>query len=69
MFTVAPHCQIMAQLNLKDSSHNLHVIGVIGFFFLHLIFNACVQINILFDSVKIFIFETKHGLTLLLNLI
>jgi hypothetical protein len=33
MFTLAPHCQIMAQLGLKDSS----------IFFPHLKLNACVQ--------------------------
>jgi hypothetical protein len=29
MFSVAPYCQIMEQLNLKDSSRNLHAIYVI----------------------------------------
>ena len=44
MFTVAPHCQIMAQLALKDSSRNLHAICVISYFFhLYLILYACVQ--------------------------
>ncbi len=44
MFTVAPYCQIMAQLGLKDLSRNLHAICVIGYFFrLYLILNACVQ--------------------------
>jgi hypothetical protein len=42
MFTVAPHCQIMVQLGLKDSSRNLHAICVIGFF-LHLKLHACAQ--------------------------
>ena len=44
MFIVAPHCQIMTQLGLKDSSRNFLVNCVIGFFFLHLILNARVQI-------------------------
>jgi hypothetical protein len=44
MFTVAPHCQIMEQLGLKDSSRNLHAICVISYFFrLYLILHACVQ--------------------------
>ncbi len=44
MFTVAPHCQIMEQLGLKDSSRNLHVICIISYFFhLYLILHICVQ--------------------------
>jgi hypothetical protein len=31
MFTVVPHCQIMAQLGLKDLSRNLHANCVISF--------------------------------------
>ncbi len=42
MFTVAPHCQLMKQLGLKDSSRNLHAICVISFF-LYLILHACAQ--------------------------
>ncbi len=42
MFTVAPHCQIMVQLDLKDSSRNLHSNCVIGFFS-HFILHTCVQ--------------------------
>ena len=40
--TVAPYYQIVAQLDLKDSSHNLHAICVI-IFSLHLILYVCVQ--------------------------
>jgi hypothetical protein len=45
MFTVAPPCQIIAQLGLKDSSRNFLANRVIGFIFfcLHLILHACVQ--------------------------
>ena len=44
MFTVAPHCQIMAQLDSKGSSRNLHANCVIGFlFYSHLILYVCVQ--------------------------
>ena len=43
MFIVAPHCQIMEQLGLKDSSRNLHTICVISFFRLYLILHVCVQ--------------------------
>ena len=44
MFTVAPHCQIMMQLDLKNSSRNLHAICVISYFFhLYLILYVCVQ--------------------------
>jgi hypothetical protein len=32
MFTIAPHCQIMAQLGSKDSSRNLHTNCTIDFF-------------------------------------
>ncbi len=58
MFTVAPHCQIMRQLGLKDLSRNLHVICVIGFF---PTFNTpCMCPNIRCDSVKIFVLGTKQ---------
>ena len=44
MFTVAPHCQIMSQLGLKDSSRNFRQNCVIGFYFRpYLILHACVQ--------------------------
>ena len=44
MFTVAPHCQAMAQLGSKNSSRNLHMNYAIGFFFCpHLILHVCVQ--------------------------
>ena len=33
MFTVAPHCQIMKQLDLKDSSRKLVAIYAINYFF------------------------------------
>ena len=36
MFTVAPYYQIMAQLDLKDSSRNLHAICVISYFFIYI---------------------------------
>ena len=32
MFTVVPHCQIMEQLGLKDSSRKLVVIYTISYF-------------------------------------
>ena len=39
MFTVAPHCQIMEQLVLKDSSRKLVAIYAISYFLsLYLIF-------------------------------
>ena len=44
MFTIALHCQIMAQLDSKDSSRNLQTICENRFFCQHLIRNACVQI-------------------------
>ena len=45
MFTVAPHYQIMEQLDLKDSSRNLYAIYIISYFFrLYIILHACVQI-------------------------
>ena len=44
MFTVAPHCQIMAQLDSKDSSHNLYANCAIDFFRLHFMLHTCVQI-------------------------
>jgi hypothetical protein len=41
MFTVAPHCQIMEQLGLKDSSRKLVTICAINYFFsLYLILHA-----------------------------
>ena len=43
MFTVAPHCQIMEQLCLKDSPRKLVAIYVISFFNLYLILHAGVQ--------------------------
>ena len=44
MFTVAPHCQIMEQLGLKDSSHKLFAICAISYFFsINLILYAGVQ--------------------------
>ena len=44
MFTIALHCQAMAQLGSKNSSRNLHMNYAIGFFFCpHLILHACVQ--------------------------
>ena len=33
---LASHCQIMAQLGLKDLSRNLHVICVINYFFVYI---------------------------------
>ena len=44
MFIVAPHCQIMEQLGLKDSSPKLVAINAISYFFsLYLILHADVQ--------------------------
>ncbi len=43
MFTVAPHCQIMSQLGLNDSSRNLHANYVISFFYQYLILRTYVQ--------------------------
>ena len=62
MFTVAPHCQIMTQLDLKDLSRNLHAIHVIVFF---PTFNAPYMCpNIRCDNIKVFVLETKQNLTL-----
>ena len=59
MFTVAPHCHIMEQLGLKDSSCNLQVIYVISYFF---IFNTpCMCPNIRYNMVKIFTRGSKQG--------
>ena len=41
MFIVAPHCQIMAQLGLKDSSRNLK--KPCNCFFPHLILHTYIQ--------------------------
>ena len=43
MFTVASHCQIMAQLGSKDSSRNLHVNCTINFFYPYLILYTYIQ--------------------------
>jgi len=59
MFTIVPHWQIMAQLDSKDSSRNLHANCIIGFLFcLHLILRTCVQtfdvmffVNFIFESI------------------
>ena len=57
MFTVAPHCQIMARLGSKDSSRNLHANYAIGFlFYLHLMVHVCVQtFNVMFMAKKFWI--------------
>ncbi len=61
MFIVAPHCQIMTQLGLKDSSRYLHVNCVIDFF-PYLILHACVQT---FDMMgEVFVLVTKQPLYL-----
>ena len=65
MFIIAPYCQIMTQLDLKDSSRNLHIICVIVFFSLHLILNTCVET--FDDSVKIFVLGTTQGLNIASN--
>ena len=44
MFTIASHCQIIAQLGSKDSSRNLHANCATGFFRPHLMLYVCVQI-------------------------
>ena len=62
MFTVAPHCQIMTQLGLKDPSHNLHSICVIDFF-LPTFNTPCMCPNIRCDGMKIFVLGTKQGLS------
>ena len=54
MFTVAPHCQIMAQLDLKDSSRNLHANYVINYFFSFIFNNPYMCPNIRCDRVKNF---------------
>ena len=44
MFTVAPHCQIMDWLGLKNSSRKVVAIcAIIYFFSLYLILRTCVQ--------------------------
>ena len=44
MFTVAPRCQIMDELGLKDSSRKLVASCAISFIIgLYLILHACVQ--------------------------
>ena len=44
MFTVAPHYQIMEQLDLKDLSRNLHVMCLISYFFrLYLIHHTYIE--------------------------
>ncbi len=62
MFTVAPHCQIMEQLGLKDSSRKLNVIYAISCSFsLYLILiNIDVQI---FDVIgyKFFMCELNRA--------
>ena len=52
MFNVAPHCQIIKQLGLKDSSRSLHAICLISFC-LYLILYVYVQINIRCDMMKL----------------
>ena len=45
MFTVVPHCQIIDELGLKDSSRKLVANYVISFVInLYLILHACVKI-------------------------
>ena len=61
MFTVAPNCQIIEQLDLKDSSYKLVAICAISYFLsLYLIFYAGVQT---FDMTwcKIFLHRSKHA--------
>ena len=55
------NCQIMAQLGLKDSSRNLHIICVISF--LSLFNTPCIYPNIRCNRVKSFCLGTKQGLT------
>jgi hypothetical protein len=66
MFTVAPHCQIIEQLGLKNSSHNLHAICVISYFFhLYLINHACVRaFNVIGRKILL---ETKQTLPCFAN--
>ena len=52
-FSVASYYQIMAQLDLKDSSRNLHVICVISFFSTFNTLYMCP--NIQSDSGRIFV--------------
>ncbi len=67
MFTVAPHCQIMTQLGLKDSSHNFPTNCVIVFIFLSAFNTPCMCPNIRYDMVKIFVLGTKQGMNDLLH--
>ena len=53
MFTIAPHYQIMAQLDLKDSSRYLHANCLIDFFS-YLILHICLQIFNVMDKKNCF---------------
>ena len=66
MFTVASHCQIMAQLDLKDLSHNLHVNYVISFFCLSIFNTPYMYSNVRCDGKKKLPGGSKHPLQLLI---
>jgi hypothetical protein len=63
MFTVTPHCQIMEQLGLKESSRKLVTICAISYFLsIYLMLHVGVQ-TFEHDRVKNFRVGSKQGLS------